>query len=300
MIQQIQEETATNIYFPTPLVGVLNSPQPGSQQGVGYRHVQINMTGVGMQPTGPMAMPMTGAMSHSHGAPCPSMDMNAAGGGPLGLPRMNGNYHHQHNAHGRHAPPVYNPHQHVQYPYQPQPLNIDPSTTRGMPYNGPRMHYPMHQGHIPMSVNHAGFQSIPGSRIGSPMPPHAPSPHPGMNQMSIHPHRSQPTFPVPQNLHPMQNPLVSNVHMGTFNMPNNINMGMGIDPAMGQVTGPHPGLSVHGGEQGVLGKSNQIWITGEFFGVQRARDMLLNIAMQKVKEIIVMRTFTDKWNSANW
>lgn len=104
MIQQIQEETATNIYFPTPLVGVLNSPQPGSQQGVGYRHVQINMTGVGMQPTGPMAMPMTGAMSHSHGAPCPSMDMNAAGGGPLGLPRMNGNYHHQHNAHGRHAP----------------------------------------------------------------------------------------------------------------------------------------------------------------------------------------------------
>lgn len=118
--------------------------------------------------------------------------------------------------------------------------------------------------------------------------------------MSIHPHHSQPTFPVPQNLHPMQNPLVSNVHMGTFNMPNNINMGMGIDPAMGQVTGPHPGLSVHGGEQGVLGKSNQIWITGEFFGVQRARDMLLNIAMQKVKEIIVMRTFTDKWNSANW
>ncbi|EAL23071.1 hypothetical protein CNBA5960 [Cryptococcus deneoformans B-3501A] len=285
-IQQIQEETATNIYFPTPLVGVLNSPQPGSQQGVGYRHVQMNMTGVGVQPTGPMAMPMTGTMSHSHGVPCPSMDMNGAGGGPLGLPRMNGNYHHQHNAHGRHAPPVYNPHQHVQYPYQPQPLNIDPSTTRGMPYNGPRMHYPMHQGHIPMSVNHTGFQSIPGSRIGSPMPPHVPSPHPGMNQMGIHPHHSQPSFPHPQSLHPMQNPLVSNVQMGTFDMPNNINMGMGIDPAMGQITVPHPGLSVHGGEQGVLGKSNQIWITGEFFGVQRARDMLLNIAMQKCKLVI--------------
>jgi hypothetical protein len=46
--------------------------------------------------------------------------------------------------------------------------------------------------------------------------------------------------------------------------------------------GPHPGLSIHSGEQGVLGKANQICITGEFFGVQRARDMLLNVAMQKV------------------
>ncbi|KIR69125.1 cytoplasmic protein [Cryptococcus bacillisporus CA1873] len=286
VIQQIQEETATNIYFPTPLVGVLNSPQPGSQQGIGYRHVPMNMTSVGMQPTGPMTMQMTGAMSHGHSAPCPSLDMNPAGGGPMGLPRMNGNYHQQHNAHGRHATPVYNPHQHVQYPYQPQPVNIDPSTTRGMPYNGPRMHYPMHQGHIPMSLNHTGFQSIPGSRIGSPMPPHAPSPHPGMNQMNIHPHHSQPSFPHPQNLHPMQNPLVSNVQLGAFSIPNNINMGMGIDPAMGQFPGPHPGLSVHGGEQGMLGKSNQIWITGEFFGVQRARDMLLNIAMQKCKLVI--------------
>nr|XP_019008143.1 cytoplasmic protein [Kwoniella pini CBS 10737]OCF46924.1 cytoplasmic protein [Kwoniella pini CBS 10737] len=37
VIQSIQEETATNIYYPTPLVGVLNSPQPGQQQGLGYR-----------------------------------------------------------------------------------------------------------------------------------------------------------------------------------------------------------------------------------------------------------------------
>jgi len=47
-------------------------------------------------------------------------------------------------------------------------------------------------------------------------------------------------------------------------------------------SGPHPGLSVHSGEQGALGKSSSVWITGEFFGVQRARDMLLNVAMQKV------------------
>ena len=29
---------------------------------------------------------------------------------------------------------------------------------------------------------------------------------------------------------------------------------------------------------------NSIWITGEFFGVQRARDMLLQLAMTKVRE----------------
>jgi hypothetical protein len=55
-------------------------------------------------------------------------------------------------------------------------------------------------------------------------------------------------------------------------------------------------LNVHGGEQGKLGKANQIWITGEFFGVQRARDMLLNVAMQKVGyELIlgVARAFAD-------
>ena len=52
-----------------------------------------------------------------------------------------------------------------------------------------------------------------------------------------------------------------------------------------QTQAPHPGLSVHGGEQGVLGKANQIWITGEFFGVQRARDMLLNVAVQKASAL---------------
>jgi hypothetical protein len=39
-----------------------------------------------------------------------------------------------------------------------------------------------------------------------------------------------------------------------------------------------------------MGKANQIWITGEFFGVQRARDMLLNIAMQKVSFPIPQRS----------
>jgi hypothetical protein len=75
--------------------------------------------------------------------------------------------------------------------------------------------------------------------------------------------------------------------MGHATGPQGPNMGTGV-PAYGQ--GPHPGLAVHNGEQGSMGKANQIWITGEFFGVQRARDMLLNIAMQKVSFPIPQRS----------
>nr|ODN96094.1 cytoplasmic protein [Cryptococcus depauperatus CBS 7855] len=50
---------------------------------------------------------------------------------------------------------------------------------------------------------------------------------------------------------------------------------------VGVLNAPQPGS-----QQGRLGKSNEIWITGEFFGVQRARDMLLNVAMQKCKLVI--------------
>ena len=60
VIQSIQEETATNIYFPTSLVGVLNPPLPGTQLGVGYRN--MDMGGMNMQPTG-MPMQMTGQMT---------------------------------------------------------------------------------------------------------------------------------------------------------------------------------------------------------------------------------------------
>jgi hypothetical protein len=79
---------------------------------------------------------------------------------------------------------------------------------------------------------------------------------------------------------------------GPMGMNNGMQMGVGGGGGMGMNMtgvnlgqygqGPHPGLSIHSGEQGVLGKANQICITGEFFGVQRARDMLLNVAMQKV------------------
>ncbi|WWC98543.1 hypothetical protein V866_005435 [Kwoniella sp. B9012] len=52
-------------------------------------------------------------------------------------------------------------------------------------------------------------------------------------------------------------------------------------PLVGVFNPPQPGQ-----QQGQLGKANQIWITGEFFGVQRARDMLLNVAVQKSKLVI--------------
>ncbi|WVW80867.1 hypothetical protein I302_102857 [Kwoniella bestiolae CBS 10118] len=55
-------------------------------------------------------------------------------------------------------------------------------------------------------------------------------------------------------------------------------------PLVGVFNAPQPGQQQ--GEQGQLGKANQIWITGEFFGVQRARDMLLNVAVQKSKLVI--------------
>ncbi|WRT70668.1 uncharacterized protein IL334_007666 [Kwoniella shivajii] len=332
VIQSIQEETATNIYYPTPLVGVLNPPQPGQQQGVGYR----GLNSMGMQPTGNVGMQMTGGMGPgSTPGPPPgphgpgNMGMNGMNGIPMGMGGMNGNFppqqqHHHHNQHQHqhpqqqrnNAPPIYNPHQHVHYPYQPQPLHIDPSTTRGMPYNGPGMQYPMHGPPPPVSVNHTGmssmhtgYQSIPNSRIASPMPPNI---HHGMQGMNMghghgpghghgHGHGPGPgmgmgpgmnNMPYSQHGHGGHGQTHMHVGMGGGPMGPGIGMGMGqmnvgMGPNIGQYgNGPHPGLSVHGGEQGLLGKANQIWITGEFFGVQRARDMLLNVAVQKSKLVI--------------
>lgn len=298
VIQQIQEETATNIYYPTSLVGVLNTPQPGSQQGVGYRN--MGMGPMSMQPTGQsMGMQMTGqGMPGMHmGGMMGNMNQPSHMGG-MGMGMNNGfqphphqpPHHHPHQR-NNHAP-AYNPHQHVHYPYQPQPLDINPQTTRGLPYNGPGMqhynHGPMNQG--PMSMNHTGMSQIPSGYstrgMSSPMPmAMSPPPHQG------HPnHHGGPNMHMPLGGMPYGQ---NHMHVGLGGGPMGINMGggmMNMQPGMvmgmgpGQFgAGPHPGLSVHGGEQGVLGKSNQIWITGEFFGVQRARDMLLNVAVQKAR-----------------
>ncbi|WVN89687.1 uncharacterized protein L203_104917 [Cryptococcus depauperatus CBS 7841] len=292
LIQQIQEETATTIYYPTALVGVLNAPQPGSQQGVGYRYSQMSMGGMSpmqLQPAGPIGIQIANTMPHG---PATGMGLNGMGSVHMGMPGMNINFphHYQHNPHGRNPPPIYNPHQHIHYPYQPQPVNMDLSATRGMSYNGPGMHYPINHGPPPpMSDNHnhavgssmhTDFSNGP-SRIGSPIPPPAHHPSMGMSHHQAGPsHHHPPQFPHAQShYHSMPNPMSHNVSMG---MPH---MNMSLDPAA-RFGGHHPGLSIHGGEQGRLGKSNEIWITGEFFGVQRARDMLLNVAMQKCKLVI--------------
>lgn len=275
VIQSIQEETATNIYFPTPLVGVLNPPQPGSQQGVGYSRVNVGY-GAAMTPQ------MTG-MSYASGM---GMGMPAVPPPP-----------HQHT-HRSTSQPVYNPQQHVHYPYSPQPLHINPQSSRGMPYTGP-------------GVQQWSMPGAPPHGHGPHGPHHGPPPHgqapmqmtptgmSGMNQMG---NGHAPGFgargmgsPMAHG-QPMGQPMMGmspigygqshmHVSMGTAPM-GSMPIGPG-DMGMGQFgQGPHPGLSVHSGEQGMLGKANQIWITGEFFGVQRARDMLLTVAVQKSKLVI--------------
>jgi hypothetical protein len=43
-----------------------------------------------------------------------------------------------------------------------------------------------------------------------------------------------------------------------------------------------PDLNSHVGSGQASRNSNIIWITGEFFGVQRARDMLYSVSLSKV------------------
>lgn len=59
-------------------------------------------------------------------------------------------------------------------------------------------------------------------------------------------------------------------------------------PLQGLV-GPDPAAA--GGAN--LGNTrNVFWITGEFFGVQRARDMLYNVSLQKVGHLVVINDGT--------
>ena len=125
---------------------------------------------------------------------------------------------------------------------------------------GPNVH-----GHMGMGMG-GGMMGHNANPMGAGM---------GNNMQTPYTHTGQNHLHFGLNARPMgMNPGTNMGNDGGMNHP----MGMGI----GQVNnGPHPGLNTHCGEQGLLGKANQIWITGEFFGVQRARDMLLNIAVQK-------------------
>lgn len=282
VIQSIQEETATNIYFPTPLVGVLNSPQPGSQQGVGYSR------GVNMGYGAALSPQMTGMSYSGMGMGMPAVP----------LP--------QHSPHPRNASqPVYNPQQHVHYPYSPQPLHITPQSSRGIPFTGPGVQqWSMPTGPGPHSGPHGGAPHGPPPHNQGPMQmtPTGMSAMSGMSGMNGHGGHAPGGFggrgmgqPMTHG-QPMGQPMMGMSPMGYGQSHMHVSMGtapMGGLPlgpsemGMGQFgQGPHPGLSVHSGEQGLLGKANQIWITGEFFGVQRARDMLLTVAVQKSKLVI--------------
>ena len=295
-------------------------------------------------------------MGGGHGGNVGMGGMNGAGNGGYGHGYGHGPGHGHHQQH-RNQAPVYNPHQHVHYPYQPQPLDINPQTTRGMPYTGPGVHHyapgpspmngmapPPHHGG-PMSVNHTGMTQMSSAATGfqtrgmtSPMPM-SPSPmlhgqHGHGQNFGMHQHQ-QHHGPVPHHMHQnhaqmghhggpghmggpgmgmgpnmgMNMPYQGQTHMhvglgaGPMGAQNGMGLGMGggghghghgqgqMGGGMGGVgqygSGPHPGLSVHSGEQGALGKSSSVWITGEFFGVQRARDMLLNVAVHKVSRALL-------------
>jgi hypothetical protein len=195
---------------------------------------------------------------------------------------------------------VYHPQYLVPYPFQPQPyFQYDHYQNRGMGY-GPvhqqfghphfRQHHQQHvsgmSSPMPSPLQHTGMSNVTGYPIQRGAPSHRYN-GPGSaysegqsnsNQYNGHPDHGFHRQPYHDNAHPHQT--MDGNRFG------NGHAGMGVPPNVrvpGQYgQGPHPGLAIHGGEQGSMGKANQIWITGEFFGVQRARDMLLNVAAQKV------------------
>lgn len=183
-----------------------------------------------------------------------------------------------------------------------------------MSVNHTGMSHMSHTSHAPSQYSDNRMMNNMSHLSVSPLPGHTQphgfshghgAPHRGPGHMGLSGHNAHAPgmgmnmpFPANGQHHPHVGP---GGHMG-MQQPQNMGMGMhGMNPQAGPGVGPfgagsHPGLNVHGGEQGKLGKANQIWITGEFFGVQRARDMLLNVAMQKVGyELIleVARVFAD-------
>lgn len=273
---------------------------------------------VGMTPhlTGNSMMgnaPMSNASNMMHGA---GYHMHPSSNG---LHADHRSHHHFHN-HGGFAPDP--SHQSIfQYMPQHQQSPMGPDHMRSMLFNGHHpsglvynshhdmsglSHHPHELQHAtPIQMNHTGVSSMHSfqpSRINSPMPPHSHLASPiSHHSMPIHGHASQQhgmgMSPHPSGLYAGQTHL--HVGMAGGHVGGRFGNGMGpmdhgrarnnpMDMGHGhinQFNGPHPGLSVHSGEQGKLGKANQVWITGEFFGVQRARDMLLNLAAQKVRQL---------------
>ncbi|KAL7422885.1 hypothetical protein Q5752_002182 [Cryptotrichosporon argae] len=335
-IQQIQEETATNIYFPTILVGVLNPPMPEPQQrSVTYPPpISAQMTGMSYAGGSPGPAQHMGSAPHTHGMhngmgngngilnmqmtsgmlPPPPHQARAispspgSGFGPA--PGLRGPLNNGHSQFG--MPP-----QHGQHPYGPQQAGPQ----RHNPYGGPGAQW-----------------ALPGA----PLHPE----HTGMSQMSQMtsitnggPHNPGPGFRGPPGPSPMMH--AGPMHMGAIMSPSPT--GMGYPPGFG-VPGPAHGHAYghglgHGGpqhmrahpmrghpmngfspdivahphghfapppmpdlntaEHGILGKANTIWITGEHFNVSRARDMLLHLAGQKGR-LLITRTVAVLPRKLDW
>ena len=262
----IQQKTGTNIYFPTALCGVFNSP--GSGQDTGSSSPSSRDTPI--PPTGEHTPgQMTSHNGNGHGLP---QDQFAYGNhqnhGPVYPPYTPGPYmpHNIHPQHGR--PPPY-------MHYQPAPMNgIQPGSMAG---NHPGM-----MNHPP----NGGFRG--GRRGGPPGAMRGPSAnmHPGFNGQP--PARYQGYGP---GMYDGQNMNMAPYHGGAYmhvGMPGGMIGAPGHQPAhgadmlpVGQYSPSGADIDVYKGEQGDTVSAMEVWITGEFFGVQRAYDLLLERANAK-------------------
>lgn len=245
----------------------------------------------GMSSMGAMSMPMGAGMGMVQPSFQPHMGPGSQSAGP---PTGHMGVRAPMPFRGRGGHPVYDPHQHVQWPYSPQPVDVNPSI-RPSPYQGPGMHFGpgmgmngMHPmlGQAPLSMNPTGGSQM--SHRGAPMPPQMPG-APGAFPpfQSFHSPMMSPQPGMPGHMMPFTPDMGPQGHMGM-----GMGMGMPSSPILGAPGGmPGQGFAYESasfgghnglGEQGKMGKANRVWITGEFFGVQRARDMLLNAAVQKV------------------
>lgn len=107
-------------------------------------------------------------------------------------------------------------------------------------------------------------------------------------QMPYQQHRN--TYPHQQQHHQQQNGLHPSQHahhphnQGYLPQPHYHNGGYANGGGQNGYNGGGPGPGVPGGDLGgPRNPLNAIWITGEFFGVQRAKDMLFQVSMHKVR-----------------
>ena len=208
-VQAIQEETATNIYFSVPLVGVLDSK-------------------VSMPP------PLDPAQRFSYANPA------------FYAPR---------------------PHQHLPYQsYQPNPFEpvFSARPQFGVPWGSP-------------VISQASYS--PRGDQSSFAPTMSPAPSYSWHNPYAHNDPISPRSAYPPAEYRSPGPYMHNI--SGFVRPPNLPSGV-LGPEQYGRDQMHPGLNVHSGEQGHIGKANEVWVTGEQAGVQRAVEMLKQLQGERV------------------